>query len=287
MSTRYKNGTDFRKSLEARLMNRARQSGEDIQRLRRKVAFDRFLARIFHRDRSGFVLKGGYAMELRLSNARATKDMDLTCLSRFTAEKVAIENLLLEDLRQLARINLRDFFSFRVGEAKMDLEAAPYGGARYPVSAYMDGRLFTGFQLDVGIDTIVNEVERITAYDWLSFCDIAAPEISMVAIEQQFAEKLHAYTLPRSDRVNMRTKDLVDMVLLVKMRALDADKFSEALKQVFALRDTHPLPISIPPPPQQWEKIYQGQAADCGLSHSLLEAYEEIVQWCLPILEQI
>lgn len=73
MTTRFENSQDFRKSLEARLRHIGIQSGEDIQRLRRKVAFDRFLARVFSSKDCGFVLKGGYAIELRLSNARATK----------------------------------------------------------------------------------------------------------------------------------------------------------------------------------------------------------------------
>ncbi len=96
MTTRFESSTDFRKSLEARLKNRAAESKIDLQRLRRKVAFDRFLARVFSGNDDAFALTGGYAMELRLSNARATKDIDLTCLSRFQKGlgKVSIGNLI-------------------------------------------------------------------------------------------------------------------------------------------------------------------------------------------------
>ncbi len=51
-----KSATDFRKSLEARLQTLATKTGEDLQRLRRKVAFDRFLARIFSHENQGFFL---------------------------------------------------------------------------------------------------------------------------------------------------------------------------------------------------------------------------------------
>ena len=47
---------------------RARETGTDLQRLRRQVAFDRFLARMFSKGPKAtypWVLKGGYAMELR------------------------------------------------------------------------------------------------------------------------------------------------------------------------------------------------------------------------------
>jgi hypothetical protein len=37
----------FRTALETRLQTRAREEGTDLQRLRRQVAFDRFLARLF------------------------------------------------------------------------------------------------------------------------------------------------------------------------------------------------------------------------------------------------
>lgn len=64
MTTRFESSTDFRKSLEARLRNRAAELDVDLQPLRRKVAFDRFLARVFSGGDGAFVLKGGYAMEL-------------------------------------------------------------------------------------------------------------------------------------------------------------------------------------------------------------------------------
>ncbi len=50
----------------------------DLQRVRREVAFDRFLARLSSVPDSPWVLKGGYAMELRFKKARTTKDLDFT-----------------------------------------------------------------------------------------------------------------------------------------------------------------------------------------------------------------
>ncbi len=57
-------------------------------RLRRMVAFDRLLARLFSKQseqerqeeqETPWLLKGGYAMELRLGyRARTTRDIDLT-----------------------------------------------------------------------------------------------------------------------------------------------------------------------------------------------------------------
>ncbi len=47
---------------------------------------------------------------------------------------------------------------------QMSLEAAPYGGARFPVEARLDGRIFVGFHLDVGIgDAVMEPLEVIEA----------------------------------------------------------------------------------------------------------------------------
>ncbi|HOI41733.1 MAG TPA: nucleotidyl transferase AbiEii/AbiGii toxin family protein, partial [Elusimicrobiales bacterium] len=71
----------FRRALEDRLKLRSRAEGTDFQRLMREVAFDRLLCRLFAAQDAPWVLKGGYALELRMKEARATKDIDLT-LSR-------------------------------------------------------------------------------------------------------------------------------------------------------------------------------------------------------------
>jgi hypothetical protein len=59
----YSKATAFRRALEDRIKTHARTASE-IQRLRRQVSFDRFLARLFTLEPSPWVLKGGYAMQL-------------------------------------------------------------------------------------------------------------------------------------------------------------------------------------------------------------------------------
>jgi hypothetical protein len=56
----------LRTALETRLLERSRRDAVDLHRLRRQVAFDRLLARMFDANlpgRDGWVLKGGYALE--------------------------------------------------------------------------------------------------------------------------------------------------------------------------------------------------------------------------------
>lgn len=79
MTKAYTNATAFRQALEARLRTVAEQRGVQIQGLRLKVAIERLLARLFADDNPPWLLKGGYAMELRFRpKARTTRDVDLT-----------------------------------------------------------------------------------------------------------------------------------------------------------------------------------------------------------------
>ncbi len=76
---RYKTAGAFRQSLEERLNQMAKNQGIDLMRLCRRVAFERLLARVFLNPKPGWVLKGGYAIELRFRElARATRDIDFS-----------------------------------------------------------------------------------------------------------------------------------------------------------------------------------------------------------------
>jgi hypothetical protein len=119
-------------------------------------------------------------------------------------------------LQGAADIPLGDWFEYTIGPPTMDLTAPPYGGARYPIEARMDARIFARFHLDAGIgDVVMQSLETIECPDWLGFAGIERSRVRMISREQQFAEKIHAYTLPRNTS-NSRVKDLVDLALLIE-----------------------------------------------------------------------
>jgi hypothetical protein len=147
----------------------------------------------------------------------------------------------------------------------MDLTAAPYGGARYPVEARMDERTFARFHLDAGIgDVVMQPLETVACPDWLGFAGIEAPWVRMIAREQQLAEKIHAYTLPRN-AANSRVKDLVDMALLIGSGGLDKQTILDALRLTFERRGTHERPARLDPPPEDWQIPFQALAEECGI----------------------
>lgn len=280
---KYATASAFRRALEDRLQDIARREGVDLQRLRRQVAFDRLLARLFEAGQPvalPWVLKGGYAMELRIKAARTTKDIDLTMRGIFSSgdKNDNKKNLaVLEKLQEAAGFASSDFFVYTIGEPIADLDAAPYGGGRFPVEARLDGRMFVGFHLDVGIgDAVIEPLEVIEGRDWLGFAGIASPLLYMIPREQQFAEKLHAYTLPRKGAANTRVRDLVDMVLLIQSETLARNKVSEAIRLTFERRKTHALPSVLPAPPAEWQKPYEVLARECGLSGDVEDAFETL-----------
>src|SRR6185437_37422 len=278
---KYATGPALRAALEARLKENAKAEAVELQRLRRQVAFDRFLARLFPGSDTQWVLKGGYAMELRFQIARATKDLDFTVRGISGAPG----DVLLGHLQEAGRQDLKDFFSFRVGEAMTDLDGAPYGGSRYPVDALMAQRSFVKFHMDVGVgDVVLDPLERVETRDWLGFTEIAPASVPMIQREQQFAEKLHAYTLPRGGAANSRVRDLVDMVLLIQSETLNKAVCLEALQRTFERRGTHALPEILERPPAAWEKPFKRLAQECRLDPSASKAFAELSRFFATVV---
>ena len=272
---KYASGIALRTSLEERLKRVSRDEGTDLQRLRRQVAFDRFLARLFRGPNTNWVLKGGYAMELRFQTARTTKDLDFTV----RIAPAGRDDVLLKQLQDMGAVDLGDFFAFRIGEAMMDLDGAPYGGARYPVESIMGGRTFVKFHLDVGIgDVVLDPVEQAQMRDWLGFAGISPPAVSMIQREQQFAEKVHAYTLPRTAAPNSRVRDLVDLVLLIQSGTLELSHVVHALHATFDHRATHSIPKALNPPPEEWSPFAR-LAEECRLDLSVSEAFSILAKF--------
>lgn len=268
---KYASAAAFRTALESRLNLMSIKEGQDIMRLRRQFVFDRFLCRVFHGGKDPIMLKGGYAMELRIRGARTTRDIDL-CMKKGRGGPPSPE-ALLSFFQEKALLDLGDFVVFDVAPPDRELANAPYGGFRFPVRADMAGREFTGFSIDVAIgDVWLDDRDLLKGRDWLGFAGISAEDLPVVTIEQQLAEKLHSYTLPRQ-RPNSRVKDLVDIVLLLDHFKVDRKRMGEALALTFRLRKTHPAPDSLSRPPEEWERRFASLAQECGMNPDLASAH--------------
>lgn len=274
----YASARAFRMALETRINDIAKKSGHDLQRIRRQISYDRLLARLFLKKPSPWLLKGGYAMQLRVSNARATRDVDLAMKSVAMEPDEDQGLALLGILNEHASQRLEDFFEFVISGPIDDLDAAPYGGARFLVEARLENRTFEKFQLDVGIgDAWIEPSETLTGSEWLDFAGFPAQTFPAISREQQFAEKIHAYTLPRGEGVtNSRVKDLVDMCLLISQGTLARDNLKKAIQLTFEKRATHSFNSDVSPPPENWAGPFAKLASECSISTDMEAAFQTL-----------
>lgn len=252
---RYKDTTDLRRALEARLKQDSESTGSDLGRLRRRVVFDRLVARLSVDDEAGWILKGGAALEFRMRDrARATKDLDFA-LTGGERDGPAVRELLID---ALAEDPDGDGFSFRVtGSSALPADAGGRGAWRFSVEAWMAGKVFASIRFDIAVrgDELVG-IERLKLPGTLHFAGIPARSIEAVDRRQHFAEKLHALTRDYGDRPNTRVKDLVDLVLLIE-DGLTADRdLVVVVRHVFDVRATHSCPVAIPDLPPRWQTEY-------------------------------
>ncbi len=134
----------FRAALDQRIRNEAAASGVPVMRLRKRVAFERFLARLTVVDPQCWVLKGAFALDLRLGlRAPTTKDIDLA-----GAED---EQTATADLIAAQAIDLHDHFNFDVTRTPALDQAEAFRAVRYSVTAELAGRRFEQFPVDVAL----------------------------------------------------------------------------------------------------------------------------------------
>jgi len=156
----------------------------------------------------------------------------------------------------------------------------PYGGARFPVEAQMAGRRFAQFHLDVSSGDVLREpYEVLEGRDWFGFAGLSRARVPAVSREEQFAEKLHAYTLPREGRPNSRVKDLVDLALLIEQVKLDMAHLPKAIHDTFQRRKTHEVPTVLAEPPVSWSAPFAEMARECGIEPDINNHFSRVRQF--------
>jgi|SRR6185312_1707249 len=288
MAKQFRTAAAFKASLEAHLRARADVLGVPFSTLQLKFVIERLLARLFREENPPWLLKGGFAMDLRFRpRARTTKDIDLS-VALVAGGAGSVSAAMRELLQAAVDVNLEDYLTFRIGAPKKELTNAPKGGGRYPCEAVLLGKTYAKFHVDVGVgDAVVGTPERLTGDDLLGFAGIEPATVFAITKAQQFAEKFHAFTFPWTGRINTRTKDLVDLVLLIERGLPDVGQIRESLAATFVTRGTHDLPVALGPPPASWRNEFVGMAMEANLSTTdYLEAFKMLEQfWTVRISE--
>ncbi len=279
---RFKTAAAFRRALEERLRQQSLEGGRPLARLRKMVAFDRFLARLGKKEPEAWIVKGGFALQLRLGDrARTTKDIDVSAAHPWTREEIVAH------LRAAVSLDLGDWFEFEVGEPAEAATGAPGRGFRFPVRCLLDGRQFENFHLDAGYgDPVLEAPEVLTAPDLLGFAEIPPAKVRCYPLTTQVAEKLHTYTRTYASGETSRARDLADILLAASLEQFNSAKLKQAIAATFQARASHTVPQEFPDPPERISVSYRQLARELDLPWPTIdEAGQAAAQFLNPILK--
>ena len=279
---RYKTATAFRRALEDRLRQQSLESGQALTRLRKMVVFERFLARLAKENPEAWIVKGGFALQLRLGErARTTKDIDVSAVNPWTRKQT------IAHLRAALSLDLADWFEFEVSEPTKAATGAPGRGFRFAIRCLLDGRQFENFHLDVGYgDPVLEAPVELTTPNLLAFAEIAPATVRCYPLTTQVAEKLHTYTRTYSSGETTRARDLADILLAASLEQFDSAKLKQALEATFQTRASHDLPREMPDPQRRISASYRQLARELDLPWTTIEeAGQAVGQVLNPILK--
>ena len=229
-------------SIRQRLLNLARQRGEDFQQILGRFALERLMYRLTQLPYAvHFVLKGALLFHLWFDLPhRATRDADF--LGTGSADPHHLANVF----RTLTGITLSDFEDDGLVFLADTVTAAPirrevgYPGVRITLQALLtEARI--PLQCDIGFgDAITPAPVRRT---FPTLLDLPPAILKAYPPETVIAEKLEA--MVKLGTFNSRLKDYYDLWLLQKFESLDNRVLPEAIARTFERRGTA-LPETLP-----------------------------------------
>ena len=234
-----RHGKDMAVSVRDRLLNLARERGEDFQLILTRYGLERLLYRLGKSDyRDLFILKGAMLFMLWDSQShRPTRDVD------FLGFGDSSETGLRTVFRELCEIPVEDdgltliVDSIQVNAIRDDTE---YGGMRVKLFGDLAGARIP-IQADIGFGDAVTPAPRSIKYPTL--LDSPAPYLKVYPRETVVAEKYQA--LVTLGMANSRMKDFYDLWIIASEFDFDGLTLSKAIGNTFSRRHTS-LPEHVP-----------------------------------------
>ncbi|MFO1398101.1 MAG: nucleotidyl transferase AbiEii/AbiGii toxin family protein [Burkholderiales bacterium] len=244
-------------SIHARLLNRAKERGEDFNLLLTRYGIERFLYRLSQLPaREVLLLKGALLFDLWFDVPhRPTRDADFLGFGPKDAEALATT---IRDICVVVAVDdgmVFDPESIAVEEIRED---ARYGGLRVRLLGKLGNARVT-LQLDVGYGDAVTPGPEEAEYPTL-LEDMPAPRLRTYPRASVVAEKLEA--IVSLGMGNSRMKDYFDLRAMAREGALDEKLLGEAIAATFDRRRT-----AIPP------------RAPLGLSEEFWRDATKLAQW--------
>jgi Nucleotidyl transferase AbiEii toxin, Type IV TA system len=247
---------DFASSVRARLLNVAKERGEDFNLTLNRFAVERFLVRLsLSKWRGKFLLKGALLFDLWFDQPhRPTRDADLL---GFVPED---ESQLRTIVSEICRLELDDGIRFDERSITIDAirEDARYGGLRVRLVGVL-ANARCSVQIDVGYGDAVTPRAAQVEYPSL-LPDLPPARLLAYPRETVFAEKLEA--IVSLGIANSRMKDFYDLRALMAEGGMDEVALSQAIAATFSRRGT-----TIP------------ERAPVGLSDDFAREPGKLAQW--------
>jgi len=235
-------------SVAARLLNLAKQTGDDYQILLTRFCFERFLHRLGESNaKERFVLKGAMLLQAWSDQPyRATRDLDLLRKGdgSFDAIRTDIETICSATVEPDGVVF--EPASIRIEAIRAEEE---YAGTRLILLARCaNARL--PLQIDLGLGDSVWPPAEPCAYPAL--LEFPPPAVLSYPPEAVIAEKLEAIVVLGNR--NSRIKDFFDLQYLASHFAFDRPTLTESVRRTFLRRST-PIPQEEPIglTPAYWE----------------------------------
>lgn len=219
-------------SVQRRLLNIARESGEDYQLILTRYALERFLRRLgASQFRDRFSLKGAMLYPIWGGALyRPTRDLDLH--GNGEAGLAHLE----EVFREICSLDVQDdglLFLHDTVRGEAIREDQEYEGVRILLECRLaSARIF--LQIDIGFGDAV--VPDPTATEYPTLLDFPAPRIRAYPRESVVAEKYQA--LVALGIANSRMKDYYDIWMIAHTFSFDGSLLSRALEATFSRRHT-------------------------------------------------
>lgn len=274
---------DVAASVRQRLLNLARDRGEDFGLVLTHYALERLMYRLsMSGHREHFVLKGAMLFALWGGEPhRPTRDLDL--LGHGTIDTRRLEQVFREVIEVEVEV---DGLEFQVGTVRGERirEEEEYEGVR----VHLDARLAAArikVQVDVGFGDVMTPAPREEEYPVL--LDFPAPRLRAYPRETVVAEKFEA--MVKLGIANSRMKDFYDLWVLARHFEFEGVLLGRAIKATFERRGTAlptetPLALSDefsgdPGKKTQWAAFLRrlGHEADGTALAEVLEALKEFL----------
>jgi predicted nucleotidyltransferase component of viral defense system len=229
-------------SVEKRLLNLSRQSGEDFQYVLMRFGLERLMYRLSRSVYAKeFVVKGALLLRVWTGEQyRPTKDLDLLAILDKSPEE------LDQIFRDICTLTVEDdglVFRSETIRVRQIREDNVYGGVRVMLEARL-GKIRIPLQVDIGFgDAVTPEAQQ---EEFPTLLDFPAPILLTYPRETAIAEKFEA--IINLGLTNSRMKDYYDIWLLSQQFDFDGANLVRAIEATFRRRRAvlpNELPIGL------------------------------------------